>query len=594
MPAIVVPTVNKELQKPSKGEVFGNLWQTKGIDLTFNPGKIRLSERMVRFMDSGDDTDFECPVDVIFTDASGGSLWWILTQADASSVSDGLMFKSNGTTIATGDFIQDAISNSPTDAVDKMVVFGQASGTDRLVVARDTDLTILVNGTWTASWWVTTLSQSALTATNRHHIHTFLNTLLVPDGNVVHQIDDALVVTTDKITLPKDYSIIWIADDGNRVYFGTKNIAGGPALVFPWDGVSATYDAPLDAYHSLTYAGIAKDGIMHVVNGEGQLLAHNGNALEEVASFPLRQNLNQWQLQYNSQDTSLHMNGMAIIEGNIHILINAGLRSISGVTEHCHSGIWEYAPEIGLYNKYSVGQYDGVTNDEWGASMLRVVGCLKATDKLNKRFLAGAVVYSDNESTQIKALFAANGNTTQRGYFITSEMHASDVRAFWKRLHCLYSTLTNSTDRIVLKYMVVKDPNFFVDQITTSKATISWTDTDTFTSTDANFANVSVGDEIEIMMGKGAGAMAHVKAISLDGGTYTVDLDETIPNVSGTAKVRLQSWVKLGEISDQNALKELFTVAKRANWIKIKCELRGDNRSPEIEKLFVEFNQSKR
>lgn len=597
MRAIVLPTADeKKMTRPSRGEIFGNLWSTKNIDLERNKGKIRLAQRFERILDSGDDSDFECPVAMIRTNADQTDRWWVLAQADATSVSDGLLFKSTdaSSVILAASWAQDAIANSPTDCVDNMVIFGQASSYDRLIVARDTDLAMMNNGSWTASWWVTTLGQSALSATNPHHIHQFLNLLIVPDGNVVHTVDDALVVSASRLVFPKEYQVIWVENDGYRVYFGTRHIRNGDGLIFPWDGTSDKYDEPYPTYANQTFAGKPKNGIMHTINSNGQVLAFNGAAFEEVAHTPMRLNRNEWIITYNSRNTVVHQNGMEVVDGNINILMNNGIGGPGSTLENCLAGIWELSPDAGLYLKHTLGQYDGVTNNEWGAGGLRVSGCLKEVRTGSiKMLFAGAVVYSDNASTQVKALLGSMGGGSNRGYFTTSQIQAPEFMAFWTRLQMAFKKNIDSGDTILAKYMVEDNVNM-LGQNSTHLADITWSSTTVFTSTASIFGSVSVGDEIEVTVGKGAGALAHVSAISEAGGTYTVTLDEAIPNVSGTARVRPQVWKKLGSITSQTAVKKLFTVVKRSKWIKLKVELRGSHNSPEIEQLFLEFEGSAR
>ncbi len=154
---------NKQWTKSSRGELFGSLWATKNIDLEVNRGKIRLSERIYRLFDSGDDADFEVPVKFIRTDADKTDRWWVLAQASAIGTTDGLMFKTTGTNPLTG-WTQDAIADTPgvtTAGMTGMEIFGQANSYDRLVVARNTDLSRHNNGVWTASWWQTTFGGTA-------------------------------------------------------------------------------------------------------------------------------------------------------------------------------------------------------------------------------------------------------------------------------------------------------------------------------------------------------------------------------------------------------------------------------------------------
>ena len=590
MAKITIPSENKQFVKPSSGEIFGNLWATHNIDLEANKGKIRLSERTYRVYDNGDDADLEIPVKFIRTDADQTERWWVLTQAAKSSVSDGLLFKTTGTDPLTG-WTQDAIASTPTDCVDDMEIYGQANSYDRLVVSRDTDLAMMNNGTWTASWWVGTLSQSALTATNPHPLEQFINLLLVIDGNKVHTIDDSLVVVVDRLKLPKEYQIIWTANDGQRVYFGTKHLRGGQALVFPWNGTSETYDPPIPVGSTFSLAGVVpKDGVLHIINDKGQLMKFNGQAFDVIASLPASEKKLKWEKGYARREL-VHPNGMAVIGNEIHILLDASMDGAGGSStlfEEFRSGIWVFNG-VSFYNKYSLGQYNGSTNNDWGSSVMLYPGALVGTDLKYGRFLAGCAVYSDNASTQIKSIIASKVDLSvdNRGYFITPQIQASSVRAFWKRMTLVFKKFENATDRIVVKYRTsVSFAPVIRSDGTITPCAIAWTDTDTFT-TITSIPTAAVGDEVEILVGKGAGATAHISVISFSSPTYTIDLDEAIPSASGNAKAIIVKWTKLGAISSQTIAEQLYSIAKRNAWIQFKIELRGTESSPELEKLNI-------
>lgn len=597
MPFISLPPQDsKRWAKAPEGEVFGNIIVTKNIDLLDNYGKVKLSRRTFRIFDDGDDADFEVPVAAIQTNADGTDRWWVLTQSNTTSTSDGLMFKSTNTQ-PDSSWAQDAIASSPTDCVDNMVIFGEAT-TDRLYVARDTDIAELENGAWVADWWTNAShqNQSALTSSNPHPIHKFLNLLLIPDGNVVHTSDDSEVVTINRLQLPTDQSIVWIKDDGIRVFFGCRHTRGGQGLVFPWDGTSETHDEPLEVFGSRSFSGVSKNGIMHTINDIGQLLAFNGSAFEEIDHLPIKDTSLLWEDDLAAPfNRVIHPNGMAIIDGDIHVLINGAIAgTVQDNYERMPSGIWRYNEKTGFHNRYALGQFDGTTDVDWGAPSISRVGMIIETNKRDGRFLAGARVWTQS-ATELNALIGDQNSATNRGYFITSELSASSALELWQRVHLLFRPFETSTDRIVVKYRVTKDANFENISPSNQRCNITWSSTTVFTCTASTFNNAAIGDEVEILQGKGAGALAHISAISL-GGTDTITLDEAIPNVvnTDTADARVQNWIKLGTISDTAIQKKLFTIVKRATFIQFKVELRGDSVTPEIQKLLAEFKRSNR
>lgn len=589
----------KQFSQPNKGEIFGNLWITKNIDLMANRGKIRLSERLKLIYDTSDDADMECPIAFVRSDADQTDRWWALVNNDAQSTTDGLLFKTSGTSPLTG-WAQDAIGSTPTAAVDDMVVFGRINSYDRLVVATSTTLSMLNNGVWTASWWVTTLGQTALQSGEPHPLYTFKTSvgglsrsiLIIGDGNYVHTVSEDIDVDTEdlivhyrKLTLPENLRVIWIRSTSGTVYIGTQDKLGHEAFVIVWDGVSDEWQGKIPVNDDISLAGVNWNNSIYTINGKGQLLG--GEGLAQVATLPVFYEKKRWDDSL-TRPQLVHRNGMNVIDDKIHIFINGIIENTAtDVLENMPSGVWEFDPKVGLYCKYTVGQYRS-TNNDWGAPVIARNGAIKETSMDFGHFLLGADVFSDNASTKVKGIIVSDveATATQRGHFVTSQIPSSAVRNFWQRVWAKFKQLENSTDRIVVKYRTDKDKNF------PAKATIAWTDTDTFTSTDADFANAVVGDEIEILTGKGAGATAHILATAFASPTYTIDLDEAIPNASGSAQVRIQNWTKLGTISSQTIQRQLFRIAKRSNWIQFKIELRGTETSPELEELLLEFKAS--
>jgi hypothetical protein len=485
-----------------------------------------------------------------------------------------------------------------------MVKFGKANSYDRLVVATSTNLSMLNNGTWTASWWQTTLDQTALGSGDPHPLHVFKkgeggfskNILIIGDGNYIHTVteefdvdDEDLVARYRHLTLPANQRVIWIRSSTSYVYIGTQDKLGTEGFVYIWDGTSDNYQGAVSVKDQITYAGAVMGNVPYCVNGKGQLLGTD--AFSEQAVFPAFFDKRRWDDDL-SRAQMVHRNGMEVIDDRLHILISGAIEGVdTELLENMPSGIWEFDPEFGLYCKYTLGNYKS-TDLDWGASCIARNGALKEVQKDTGHFLAGASVYSDNAGTEVKAIFVSQVDSTalNRGYFVTSQIKAQDIRAFWRRMWVKFKKLENSTDRIVVKYRVTKDSDF------PAKATITWVTTTQFTSTDSDFGNTASaeGYEIEVLCGKGAGATTHVSTITFATPTYTVDTDEAIPSVAGTAQVRINNWKKLGTISDQTLVRKLYRIAKREAWIQFKIELRGTETSPELEALVSEFENAQR
>jgi len=213
----------------------------------------------------------------------------------------------------------------------------------------------------------------------------------------------------------------------------------------------------------------------------------------------------------------------------------------------------------------------------------------------NNGLMYGAQVYKTDTTTVYKAGGMVLPDTENRGYFITSRFQSQQLQDDWQKIFIKHSSLETDLDKIVLKYR--KDVNEpivglrFQQNNATLGGAITWTDNNTFTSTDTQFANVLVGDEVEIVQGAGSGYLAHVTSISVNTGTYTVNIDEDIKNIStnDTGRAVVSRWTKLttltsGTITNEDGYSEI-AVGVKSKSIQFKIELRGED--VEIEEILV-------
>ena len=181
-------------------------------------------------------------------------------------------------------------------------------------------------------------------------------------------------------------------------------------------------------------------------------------------------------------------------------------------------------------------------------------------------------------------------DTENRGYFITSKFMSSQLQEDWQKMFIKHKDLVSGLDKIVVKYRI--DNNEPLTRIkTSSEGVITWTDSDTFTTTDTQWSAVQSGDEVEFIQGTGSGYLAHITSISEDSGTYTVNIDETIKNLtaSDTGRAIASRWNKLttldnGIISNDDGFSEI-TVGVKSKQIQFKVELRGED--IEVEEILI-------
>jgi len=199
------------------------------------------------------------------------------------------------------------------------------------------------------------------------------------------------------------------------------------------------------------------------------------------------------------------------------------------------------------------------------------------TQIFSKLLIGGSV--REDDGTSITVLASVVTDQENRGYFITPKFESTSFQDVFKNLAIKHGLLTNADDKIICKYASVD--NTLQDYETynsVNNTTTVFVDGNTFTTT-LDLSNVSSGDEVEIYSSKGAGFLAHITSISEAGGTYTVNLDETVPDVTAgdLLRVYFSNWEKLFEItnSEFNSKFKTQQVSIKDTWIKLKIELRG-------------------
>lgn len=182
-------------------------------------------------------------------------------------------------------------------------------------------------------------------------------------------------------------------------------------------------------------------------------------------------------------------------------------------------------------------------------------------------------------------------DTENRGYLVTAKYMSQGLQDEWNKIFIKHSPLLTDLDKIVIKYRITNNnPLVRIKELATD-GVITWSDNNTFTTTDPQFGNVLEGDEIEIIQGAGSGYLAHVSSISESTGTYTVNIDETIKNItaSDTARAIASRWTKLttlnnGIISNEDGYSEILLGIK-SKQLQLKIELRGED--IEIEEILI-------
>jgi hypothetical protein len=373
----------------------------------------------------------------------------------------------------------------------------------------------------------------------------------------------------------------------------------GKGIVYEWDGGDTvpTRQYTLDCKGSFTAEMI--NDTLYVLNTNMELLRLDGNGFTRVAKFPIvdrfdyGQNFDQDGF---NQPTVAHR-GMRAIRNklliNISSEIERGQDPDDAYTRYYPSGIWEFDPATRrLSHKYSYTlDKTGVLDmGQWGAPVrdgARPGPIAVAESGGDVTIVTAGGVYTDDLTTDVPKIFVDdfNGTTKRRSRYWTNQLYTPDTKSFWQTIALKYEKMKNADDKILIKYKTQNDSNYPI------RAHVVWSDTDTFTSTETELANAQVGDEIFVIAGNGGGSSAHITAIAEDGGTYTVDLDESIYGVSTSdeSSVAVENYKKLVSFNDQlTTSREYKLPVEASSWIQVLVELRSDGGdSPILEEIDI-------
>ncbi len=593
-----IPKENKNWKGTFPGNYNGDIWQTRNIDLHRNPGRLGLADKMFVMFDDTDTnlTNLGVIDKFIRTNADNTDRWWGLASA-------GRMFNSANTS-PFSTWAVDALSNSPTDALD-MEVHEEANGEQRLVVTRDADIAILnrtgAANAWTASWWQGTLAQAALTSGVPHPIARLQRLIAIGDKNKIHTIDSADTVVNADLTFPSGYSNLNIYSSTDRFWIGLQHNFGGNARIVEWDGFSTTYNNEYDLVGSYPLCGFIAQGVPYFITEYGYIFRFNGSSFAEVQRFPM----DDFQFEAGLGVVPTIRPYAAQVDRNlVHILINAPLLS-----RRMRSGIWTFDTQsLNLYHKMALSsQKSDGTEYDFGQSPVHRIGGLKMVHDLNSlgnplSFIAGGTFYVTYTGTTREGIWRmqynkrrASDGGIQRGHFITPYISTTSVDEMWEALWLKFRKFVSSSNRIVVK---VRNADPLIETNNSDgrllQATGTWTSTTTFTSVVPT--GVTVGDEVEILSGNGAGSTFHISTLSAtpDGSaTITVTVDEALTDLRDSGErgmlARYDDWIKVGTISDTTIGNDKLEMpeAIHGEFAQFKIELRGFE--VEIDELIPVF-----
>lgn len=186
-------------------------------------------------------------------------------------------------------------------------------------------------------------------------------------------------------------------------------------------------------------------------------------------------------------------------------------------------------------------------------------------------------------STEQNLCVAIDG-IPNRGHITLAKMYANGLSDDWQKVLIRSNKLKTAEDKLIVKVKTYDGiPISSLTPTLSDDATKvgTWSDTNTFT-TPLDLSDAEVGDEVFIFSGECSGYAAHITSLSLNTGTWTVNIDEDLPcTAARTFFFLIDKFQKLSTITNQSVTNEdgYFDVPinKKARWCQVKVEMRGTN-----------------
>lgn len=558
-----------------------NLVGTFNCDITKYPGSIIPSARLIQGTNTTDETALEQCGNFVAWD----SVYWTVSE-DFTYIGG-----------ADGDFAKDININAPgqlgneqsdTNNSDMVVFDGAVLVSLKQHIYRRDDYT----NHWTKNWYSGLSGGTTLTSTEPHPMQPLLFTsvLAIGDGNILRtaQGTGTYTATATRLTLSASHYIKWIRSGLSRAYIGCTyaGLGDGYGLVYEWDGgeTDPTRVYKIDAFGAFTAHTIGD--ILYIVNTNGEVQVLDGAGFKTIAQFPIvgsYRNFANWDSDFNP--INIGQRGMTSKDGKLLINISTQLSGNLTTQEDAYfpylpSGVWECDPFTGsLHHKFSatMDKTGSLDMGQWASPALAdsCPGGIQSTKSdASYSVLLQSGYYTDAGTTDKAAIYVDDqfGTTKRRARVFYRQITSPTATSQW-RVDLKYKKMKNANDKILIKYRLNNDATYPI------RASVTWSSTTVFTTTDTSFADAVVGDEVFVVAGKGGGCTAHISSISYATGTYTVTLNEAIYGVTATSTgfVAVENYTFLTSFNDQTGDNQQFNIPDFASSsIEVVVELRSD------------------
>ncbi len=231
-----------------------------------------------------------------------------------------------------------------------------------------------------SSIWNAGVASGTLSITYPIRLCNFVNKVMlaVGNGNSVYLYDTSYSLNTTLI-LPSQYIVTGAEWRQNNLYIFTRNISGGSAMMFVWNGTGSTAQFGYPVSSDWIYSGCEYDNAIAVITSAGQLLKFNGGGFDELDNFPVYYTPYSW----SSSSSLINGTGKVGFRGmkaigkrllmNIDGSVTVQGSSYPGIyMPQQPSGMWEYNPSNGLFHRagYCHTKYSTLTVTEVDSNRL--------------------------------------------------------------------------------------------------------------------------------------------------------------------------------------------------------------------------------
>lgn len=207
--------------------------------------------------------------------------------------------------------------------------------------------------------------------------------LAVGNGNTVTTYNTGYALQ-NTLTIPVEYVVTAIRARSNNLYIATRNISGGGAKLFIWNGTTTGAQYFYGVAADWMYSICEYNNSIAVITSAGQLLYYNGGGFDELANLPVYGTPYSWSSSNAiasgigkvanrgmiAKGKNLYIN----IDGSITIANSLGYPGLYMAGQP--SGLWEYIPTKGLSHVagYPHSKYQTITIGSVTASELDFSG----------------------------------------------------------------------------------------------------------------------------------------------------------------------------------------------------------------------------